>query len=750
MRIGNTLAVALTAALAVAVSCGPKSSPQTPASKPAPAPAAAAPAPAPTPAPTPAAAPPAAPVTPPATAAAPPPAGGAGANAPAAGAPAAGRGRGTPPPPPPPPPAVMPAPVKATVSALTPNPDPRVGLKPGLWDAGQAAWNLQLISTTPPGPAVLGATHSDLAFSGKYVIQGNYDGFEIYDVSNPMKPTLANSYICPASQNDVSVYKNLVFMSSESGNSRTDCGFGGVPDPVSKDRVRGIRIFDISNVSKPKLVTSVQTCRGSHTHTVVTQPGDNDNVYIYVSGTAGVRSADEMPGCSDSGRGVNDSATAQFRLEVIKVPLAHPDQAAIVSSPRIFNDLPPAPRNAERDAAGARAGGAGGAGAAGAGAAAGGAGAAGTGAAGAGAAAGGAAGAGAGAAGGGGRRGGAAAGPPPPPTGPNQCHDITVYPAVGLAGGACAGLGLLLDIRDAAHPVRLDFASDANMSFWHSATFSNDGKKILFTDEWGGGSAPRCRVTDKMEWGADALFTIEDNKLKFHTYYKMPAPQTDQENCVAHNGSLLPIPGREVMIQAWYQGGVSLFDWTDVAHPKEIGFFDRGPNDGARLMTRRLVVGLLVQRLHLQLGNRAWPRRDRGAAERAHHAERARCREDREVRFPERAGPAEVRVAAELRARARLRGPARALEGTHGGAHHRRPHGTGERREGVGRGSPHGAVVARLVAEHGRHRLDRQREGEAARDGRQRSRKVGSFKERSPETRRSRRARRLDRIRSVP
>ena len=453
----------------------------------------------------------------------------------------------------------MPAPVKPIVSATTPSPDPRVGLKAGLWDAGQAAWNMQLVSTTPPGPKVLGATHSDLAFTGKYAIQGNYDGFEIYDVSNPAKPVLAQSYLCPASQNDVSVFRNLVFMSSEATGSRSDCGFGGVPEPVSKDRVRGIRIFDISDIAHPKLVTSVQTCRGSHTHTVVTQPGDNDNVYIYVSGTAGVRPADELPGCVDSGRGVNDTVTAQFRLEVIKVPLAHPEQAAIVSSPRIFNDLPAAPANPDRAAvdaaaranrgAGAGAGRPGGAGAAPAGAA-----------------------------------GRGNAGPPPPPTGPNQCHDITVYPEMGLAGGACAGLGLLLDIRDAAHPVRLDFASDANMSFWHSATFSNDGTKVLFTDEWGGGSAPRCRATDKMEWGADALFTIENGKLKFHTYYKMPAPQTEFENCVAHNGSLIPIPGREVMIQAWYQGGVSLFDWTDVDHPKEIGFFDRGPNDGTRLM----------------------------------------------------------------------------------------------------------------------------------------------------------------------
>jgi hypothetical protein len=478
----------------------------------------------------------------------------------------------------------MPKPVTPIVSAAPPTPDPRIGLKAGWWDAGQAAWNMNMISTTPPTGKSLGTTHSDLAFSGKYTIQGQYNGFDIYDISNAENPVLAQQYVCPASQNDVSVYKNLLFMSSESGSSRTDCGFGGVPDPISKDRVRGIRVFDISDVKKPKLVTSVQTCRGSHTHTVVTQPGDNDNVYIYVSGTAGVRSAEELPGCQDGG--LDDPNTARFRLEVIKVPLAAPSQAAIVSSPRIFNALPVAPRNAERDAMSGRgaAGAAGAAGAGAAGAAAAPAGAAGAGAAGAAApaAAGapGAAGA-ATAAGAPGGRGGR--GPQGPPTGPNQCHDITVYPELGLAGGACAGLGLLLDIRDAAHPVRLDFAADQNMSFWHSATFSNDGKKLLFSDEWGGGSAPRCRDTDKLEWGADALFTIEDNKLKFHSYYKMPAPQTAQENCVAHNGSLIPIPGRDVMVQGWYQGGLSVFDWTDIDHPKEIAFFDRGPVAADRL-----------------------------------------------------------------------------------------------------------------------------------------------------------------------
>jgi len=168
------------------------------------------------------------------------------------------------------------------------------------------------------------------------------------------------------------------------------------------------------------------------------------------------------------------------------------------------------------------------------------------------------------------------------PTGPDQCHDITVYPAIGLAGGACAGYGLLLDIKDPAHPFRIGAVSDSNFSYWHSATFNNDGTKILFSDEWGGGGAPKCRASDPLSWGADAIFAIENGKMVFKSYYKMPAPQTSLENCVAHNGSLIPIPGRDVMVQAWYQGGVSVFDWTDASHPKEIAFFDRGPVDSTQ------------------------------------------------------------------------------------------------------------------------------------------------------------------------
>jgi len=445
----------------------------------------------------------------------------------------------------------------------SPSPDPRVGLRAGWYDAGEALWNLHLVSSTPPSAKFIDPTtpgspalwNSDLAFVRNYAIQGNFSGYQVWDIANPAKPTLASSYICPGSQSDVSVFRNLMFVSHESTAGRVDCGIQGFSptDTVTKDRARGIRIFDITNIASPRMLTIVQTCRGSHTHTVVDDPKDKDNVYIYVSGSAGVRSAAELEGCSALPPAA-DSNSALFRIEVIKVPLAHPEQAAIVSSPRIFGDLTEPARHAETPAdIAARA-----------------------------AAAAGRGGAGRGGAGGGGGAGAAAAGPRP---GPSQCHDITVYPAIGRAGGACGGYGLLLDISDVSHPKRIGAAADSNFSFWHSATFNNDGTKVLFTDEWGGGTAPRCRVTDKPEWGANAIFTLSGNQMTFQSYYKIPAAQTATENCVAHNGSLIPIPGRDVMVQGWYQGGISIFDWTDAAHPVEIAYHDRGPLDAAKLLT---------------------------------------------------------------------------------------------------------------------------------------------------------------------
>jgi hypothetical protein len=484
------------------------------------------------------------------------------------------------------------------MSVGEPMPDPRVGLKAGTTDAGQAAWNLRLVSNTPPSEKFVGVTNSDLAFLGPYAIQGTYNGPEVWDISNTSHPTLKTGYVCPASQSDVSVYRNLLFISGEGLSGRVDCGAEGVKDTVSKDRLRGLRIFDISDIANPKNVGNVQTCRGSHTHTLLVDPKDPENVYVYISGSAGVRSPNELAGCSRAPLD-KDPNSALFRIEVIKVPLAHPEQAAIVSSPRIFNDLTAPARHGESPedvAANAKAV------------------------------------ADAKAKGGfvatirgteqvipGGfirpmldsivkARNGTAPtaadsaalraalpgliarmiGPEPAAgavrPGPTQCHDITVYPAIGLAGGACEGYGFLLDIRDPAHPVRLAAVADSNFSYWHSATFNNDGTKILFSDEWGGGGQAKCRATDRREWGADALFNIVNGQMVFQSYYKLPAPQTAFENCVAHNGSLIPIPGRDVMVQAWYQGGISVFDWTDPRNPHEIAYFDRGPMDSTRMV----------------------------------------------------------------------------------------------------------------------------------------------------------------------
>jgi hypothetical protein len=488
----------------------------------------------------------------------------------------------------------MDTPAPSGLSTAAPSPDPRIGLKAGLMDAGEAVWNLRVLSKTPPPQEFLGSTNSDLAFTGNYVIQGNYNGFQVWDISNPRAPTLVKGFVCPASQSDVSVYRNLLFVSGEGMSGRLDCGTQGVQTAVSTERLRGIRIFDITDIRNPRYVGNVQTCRGSHTHTVLEHPGDRDNVYIYVSGSAPVRPAEELPGCVSAAPST-DPNSALFRIEVIRVPLANPAAAAIVSSPRIFNDLvaPPTHGMAPEDRAQIEAARA---------------------------------------------RGqfvvevmGQALVLPPqatrpmldsivrarngtgdptaadsaalraalpdmilrmigqnpeasgPRPGPTQCHDITVYPAIGMAGGACEGYGLLLDIRDPVNPRRLDAVADSNFSYWHSATFNNDGTKILFTDEWGGGGAPKCRATDPKEWGANAIFTIENNRLRFRSYYKLPVAQTNQENCVAHNGSMLPIPGRDVMVQSWYQGGISVFDWTNPERPVEIAFFDRGPVDSTRM-----------------------------------------------------------------------------------------------------------------------------------------------------------------------
>ena len=459
--------------------------------------------------------------------------------------------------------------------------DPRAKLSPGMYDAGEAAMGMkhlmllkkpdafQLGSDDPDNPKVqktlgqmgmgdssmipkplqlvtaqLAFANSDFAFQGNYLFQGNFYGVNIFDISNPAKTRLLTSMVCPGGQGDVSVHKNLLFMSVEMPNGRLDCsaqGFPPEPPPAAgqangpplpaaqKDRFRGVRIFDISDIRNPKQVAAVQTCRGSHTHTLVVDPNDKNNVYIYVSGTSFVRQNEELAGCS-GGTPDKDPNTALFRIDVIKVPLAAPQNAQVVSSPRVFMDPRTGALNGlnnggTHDNNGLQR-----------------------------------------------------------PSDTDQCHDITVYSSIGLAAGACSGNGILLDIKDPVNPKRVDAVNDSNYAYWHSASFSNDGKKVVFTDEWGGGMGARCRANDPNKWGANAVFRLTDNKLSFASYYKLPAAQGDSENCVAHNGSLIPVPGRDIKVQAWYQGGISLMDFTDPYHPVEIAFFDRGPIDPKMLI----------------------------------------------------------------------------------------------------------------------------------------------------------------------
>jgi hypothetical protein len=483
-------------------------------------------------------------------------------------------------------------PAKPTVynNPQLPN-DPRVGLKGGITDAGVAALGMELVvnlpkppgfaaGTTPqdaappptPPPPVPGAparppragsygsTNSDLAFSGTHVFVGNYNGLNFYDITDPTKTKLSTSVMCPGGQGDVSVYGHLLFMSVEATGARIDCGTQGIPlppgyvppapplvdpadaataggrggrggrggggrgramAPPSPDRFRGVRIFDISDLSHPKQLPGVQTCRGSHTHTLVVDPKDKDNVYLYVSGYSAIRSAEELTGCS--GGGVDDLNTALYTIVVIQVPLAHPELAKVVNSPRIFSDETTGAMN--------------------------------------------------------GLHVGNVHGEGAPATDVSGCHDITAYPDLGLAAGACTRVGILLDIRDPVHPKRITAVSDPNFSFWHSAMFNNAGDKVIFDDEWGGGSQPRCRAQDPMTWGADSIFTLKNKELTLGSYYKMPAPQTENENCTAHNGSIIPIPGRDIEVKSWYQGGISIMDFTDATHPFEIAYFDRGPLD---------------------------------------------------------------------------------------------------------------------------------------------------------------------------
>jgi uncharacterized protein (DUF305 family) len=454
--------------------------------------------------------------------------------------------------------------------------DPRAGLTPGLDDAGQALLNLELLASLPKPPGffdpknpaelppkrpqedtdeptteveadvsdkddedseeeqdeeyerapLLSFSNTDMAFAGDVMIAGSYHGFNVYRLEDGGLPQILSSVVCPGGQGDVSIVGDLLITSVEQTRGRLDCGLEGVIDDVSAERFRGLRIFDISDLTRPVQVGAVQTCRGSHTHSVVSGPGNDGKIIVYNSGTSSVREQEEMESCFDEMPG--DDRTALFRIDVIEIPVDDPGKARIVDSPAVFAD----------PETGILAGL---------------------------------------------WRGGDHGDDTQETTQTDQCHDITVYPERKIAGGACSGNGILFDISDPLNPQRIDAVVDTGFAYWHSATFNNDGTKVLFTDEWGGGSRARCRAYDPLTWGADAIYDIVDGQLEFRGYFKMPAPQVEQENCVAHNGSIVPVPGRDIFVQAWYQGGISVIDFTDSANPVEIAYFDRGPIDAEEL-----------------------------------------------------------------------------------------------------------------------------------------------------------------------
>lgn len=446
--------------------------------------------------------------------------------------------------------------------------DPRAGLAPGLFDAGEAIKNLRKVTSLPrpagffdpnnpaerPGillaktdevvedgdetkkeivdPAderapMLSFSNTDMAFSGDVLVAGSYHGFNIYKLGEDGVPALFSSVVCPGGQGDVSIVGDLLIMSAQETRGRVDCGLGGVSEDVSAERFRGIRIFNISDLARPVQVGQVQTCRGSHTHSVISGPGKDGKIIVYNSGTSAVRDGEELEGCVDEKPG--DDRTALFRIDVIEIPVDDPSRSRIVASPAVFAD------SETGNLAGLW-------------------------------------------------RGGDHGDETQETSQTDQCHDITAFPALGFAGGACSGNGILFNISDPLNPTRMDVVIDDGFAYWHSATFNNDGSKVIFTDEWGGGSRPRCRTYDPRTWGADAIYDIVDGKLKFRGYFKLPAPQVEQENCVAHNGSIIPVPGRDIFVQAWYQGGLSVIDFTDSANPIEIAYFDRGPIDGEHLV----------------------------------------------------------------------------------------------------------------------------------------------------------------------
>jgi hypothetical protein len=439
--------------------------------------------------------------------------------------------------------------VPTVVSAQTypTNKDPRSTLKPGRLDAGIAISNMKQVSFVKKPDALDSAAglkfiNSDLAFGTHYVYQANFAGFSIWDITDPANPVLASVTKCITSQGDPTIVGNLLFLSAEGAGNRNDCGDGGVQDP--KDHMAGVRIFDVSNPKAPKLVKNVQTCKGSHTHTLVPSPKDPRVIYLYVSGQQAARPDSELAGCRN-GNDPADPTNSLFQLDIIRVPLDHPEQAKVIPGARIFTGLDGggeckqfcAPVDPRRQAAA-------------------------------------------------GGRGGRPAPDPAMPTGPRNCHDVTAYPAMNLLAASCSTHSIVVDISNPEKPVRLDAHTDTNnFQGRHTAAFSNDGKKLIQTDEWGGGTGPMCQASSMIELGGNTVITLDAKKKQTQrAYFKLPSAQAEEENCVSHNGGIIPVPGRDLYVQGWYQGGVNIMDFTNPDSAFEIGYFDRGSINPPRII----------------------------------------------------------------------------------------------------------------------------------------------------------------------
>ncbi|MDA0564945.1 hypothetical protein LG943_11515 [Streptomonospora sp. S1-112] len=360
--------------------------------------------------------------------------------------------------------------------------------------------NVEHVANVPLS-APLDGTGTDLAFSGDYAIDGNYNGFIVYDISEPESPQVVSQVLCPGGQGDVSVSGDLLYYSVDSPRASDECG-APASTPADANAFEGVRIFDLSDKSNPEYVAAVPTDCGSHTNTLV--PGDRDTDYVYVSSYA---PSENYPNC----RPPHD------KIAIIEVPKDDPASAEVVAEPVLF------PRGGNHDQDNLLR-----------------------------------------------------------PT--EGCHDITVYPKRDIAAGACMGDGVIMDISNPVKPRVTETVRDENFAFWHSATFTNEANAVLFTDELGGGGAPTCTEEIGPEHGANAIYTLKGGKknpdLDFASYYKLPRHQGEQV-CVAHNGSLIPVPGKDYFVQSWYEGGVSVIDFNNPRKPREIGYFDISADEEA-------------------------------------------------------------------------------------------------------------------------------------------------------------------------